>query len=440
MLQEWGIYHLKKGNSVGPAVPLYNTTEKDIQIMNVTKMNGPVYRLGVNINEPGYLFEGLWPIPNGVSINSYLVKGEKTALIDLTQEMAPLMDSLSMQIEQTGVKPEELDYVIVNHMEPDHSGMLKEFAGKNSKARFICSEKAVPLLQQFSSVPAERIDAVKDGDTLDLGQGQVLTFYMIPNVHWPETMATWLESEKTLFPCDAFGSYGMVENEVFDDQLSVERAAFYEEEALRYYANIVAAFSMFVNKAIDKLGPLDIKVIAPSHGIVWRKDPSRIIDHYKRYASYAKGPAEAEICLVWASMYGNTEKAISPLIRGIKEEGLAVNVFRVPQDDIGYILASAWKSAGLVLAMPTYEYKMFPPMATVVDDLMVKRVQNKKVLRVGSFGWVGGAEKDFRARTEKAGWDIMDSIEFQGCPSEEDLVKLEEAGRALAKKVKEFAG
>ncbi|MDC7221440.1 MAG: FprA family A-type flavoprotein [Spirochaetales bacterium] len=408
--------------------------------MNITKMSGPVYRMGVNIHEEGYLFEGLWPIPDGVSINSYLVQGDKTAVIDLTQETAGLVESLSRQIEMTGTALEDLDYVIVNHMEPDHSGMLKDFVSKNKKARFICSEKAVPLLQQFCSVPEDRIDSVKDGDTLDLGQGQVLTFFMVPNVHWPETMVTWLDSEKTLFACDAFGSYGKVEDEIFDDQLSDERAAFYEKEALRYYANIVASFSMFVDKAIAKLAGLDIKIIAPSHGIVWRKNPAKIIEHYQRYASYAKGPAEKEVCLVWASMYGNTEKAVSPLIRGLKEEGVEVNLFRVPQDDLGHILAAAWKSAGLIFAMPTYEYKMFPPMATVVDDLMIKKVKNKKVLRVGSFGWVGGAEKDFRTRTEKAGWDIMDSVEFQGCPTEEDLKNVENSARELAKQIKEFVG
>jgi anaerobic nitric oxide reductase flavorubredoxin len=406
--------------------------------MNITKMNGPVYRLGVNINEKGYLFEGLWPVPNGVSINSYLVMGEKKALIDMTQEVFALMDSLTQQIEQAGISPDQLDYIIVNHMEPDHSGMLRDFAKTNKKARFICSEKAVPLLEQFCSIPADRVDSVKDGDTLDLGDGQVLSFCMIPNVHWPETMATYLESEKTLFSCDAFGSYGTVEDAVFDDQLSEERAVFYEEEALRYYANIVATFSLFVDKAIKKITDLEIKVIAPSHGIVWRKEPQRIIDDYRRYVSYANGPAEPEVCLVWASMYGNTEKAVAPLIRGIKKEGLDVKVFRVPQDDLGHILAASWKAAGLVLAMPTYEYKMFPPMAQVVEDLMIKKVRNKKVLRAGSFGWVGGAEKDFRTRTEKAGWDIMDSVEFQGCPNEDDLAQVEEAASELARKIKEF--
>jgi anaerobic nitric oxide reductase flavorubredoxin len=406
--------------------------------VNVTKMNGPVYRLGANIHEDGYLFEGLWPIPDGVSINSYLVKGEKTALIDLTQDTSSLVDSLKRQIELTGTVLEEIDYVIVNHMEPDHSGMLGEFASSNPRARFICSEKAVPLLQEFCQIPADRVDAVKDGDTLDLGAGQILTFYMIPNVHWPETMVTWFEAEKTLFSCDAFGSYGRVEDEVFDDQLSEQRAAFYEKEALRYYSNIVASFSLFVNKAIEKLGGFDIRVIAPSHGIVWRKDPARIIDHYKRYASYAKGPAEKEVCLIWSSMYGNTEKAVSPLIRALKEEGIEVSMFRVPQDDMGHILASAWKSAGIIFAMPTYEYKIFPPMATAIEELMLKKVKNKKVLRIGSFGWVGGAEKDFRNRTEKAGWDIMDSVEFQGCPTDEDLKRVEKAGRELAEKIKEF--
>ena len=137
-------------------------------------------------------------------------------------------------------------------------------------------------------------------------------------------------------------------------------------------------------------------------------------------------------------MYGNTEKAISPLIRGLKAEGVNVTLFRVPQDDLGHILASAWKSAGIIFAMPTYEYKMFPPMAQVVEDLMLKKVKNKKVLRVGSFGWVGGADKDFRSRTEKAGWDLMDSIEFQGCPTNDDIMKIEEAAKTLAKTINDF--
>lgn len=406
--------------------------------MNMLKMSDHVYRLGVNIEEKGYLFEGLWPVPNGVSINSYMVMGEKCALIDMTQDMSSLIDAFTQQIEQTGIAPEDLDYVIVNHMEPDHSGMLKTFAEANSKARFVCSEKAAGLLNRFSSIDSDRIDTVKAGDTLDLGKGVILSFYLIPNVHWPETMVTYYEGEKTVFSCDAFGSYGTVDDCVFDDQLSDERAAFYETEALRYYANIVASFSLFVEKAITKLAPLDIEVIAPSHGIVWRKNPSVIINHYKRYASYAKGPAEAEVCLVWASMYGNTEKAIAPLIRGIKSEGIDVTVFRVPQDDIGYILASAWKSSGLVFAMPTYEYKIFPPMAQVIDDFLLKKIKNKKVLRLGSFGWVGGADKDFRARTEKSGWDVMDSIEFQGCPTEDDLAVVEKAGIELAQMIKEF--
>nr|WP_232371230.1 FprA family A-type flavoprotein [Desulfogranum marinum] len=401
-------------------------------------MSENVFQLKVNIEEPGYLFEGLWPVPNGVSINSYLVKGEKTAIIDLTQDIYDLTQSFELQLEQAGAGLEALDFVIINHMEPDHSGLLRDLAKRNSTCRFVCSKKAAPLLEQFSSVPMDRVDTVEDGDSLDLGHGMVLHFHLIPNVHWPETMATYLDRAKILFPCDAFGSYGAVKDQVFDDQLSEERAAFFEQEALRYYANIVATFSPFVEKAINKLDSLEINVIAPSHGIVWRKDPAVIINHYKRYASYAKGPAEPEVCLVWASMYGNTGKSIASLIKGIRSEGVDITVFRAPQDDLGHMLAAAWKSAGLVFAMPTYEYKMFPPMAQVIEDLMVKKIKNRKVLRVGSYGWVGGAEKDFRKKTEKAGWDIMDSIEFQGCPTDSDLCAMEEAGKELAQKIKQF--
>lgn len=407
--------------------------------MNSTRVSENVFQIRVNIEDSGYLFEGLWPVPNGVSINSYLVKGAKTAIIDLTQDIYELAQSFELQLAQSGTSLESLDFVVINHMEPDHSGILRYLAERNQNCRFICSEKAAPLLQQFSSVPGDRVDIVSDGDSLDLGEGVVLHFYLIPNVHWPETMATYLESEKILFSCDAFGSYGAVKDQAFDDQLSKERAAFFEQETLRYYANIVATFSPFVEKAITKLADLKINVIAPSHGIVWRRDPAAIIEHYRRYASYARGPAEPEVCLVWASMYGNTGKSVAALVKGIKSEGVAVTIFRVPQDDIGNILAAAWKSAGLAFAMPTYEYKMFPPMAQVIEDLMVKKIKNRKVLRIGSYGWVGGAEKDFRTRTEKAGWDIMESIEFQGCPGESDLAAIEKAGQQLAKDVKNFS-
>nr|WP_320011517.1 FprA family A-type flavoprotein [uncultured Desulfobulbus sp.] len=395
--------------------------------MNIKQVMDDIYRLSVNIEDKDYLFEGIWPIPHGISINGYLIKGEKNVLIDLTQDIFNFPQEFTNQLGGATLNIEDIDILVVNHMEPDHSGWLREFCKKNSKAVIYCTKKAIPLLEAFADVATDRAIAITDGQILEVGDYE-LQFFETPNIHWPETMMTYERKRNILFACDAFGSYGSIdENAIFDDQLSSEKHKFFEEEALRYYANIVATFSPFVLKGLTKLGGLDIKVICPSHGIIWRNDPSVIIEHYKRYAEYAKGPAEREVTVIWSSMYGNTKQVLNMVIETIRKRNIPVHVFQVPGDEIGYILASAWKSAGLIFGMPTYEYKMFPPMAHVVEELQVKKVTNKKVFRFGSYGWVGGAQKDFDNKTEKSGWDKLGSYEWQGAPTEEDQAAMQKA-------------
>ncbi len=396
--------------------------------MKIQKIVDEVYRLSVNIEDKDYLFEGIWPIPNGVSINSYLIKGDQNVLIDMTQDVMRFPEEISRQIESASLALEDIDIVVVNHMEPDHSGWLGEFCRKNTKAKLYCSAKAVPLLEAFASVPADRAVVVSDGMILPIGEDYELQFFDTPNIHWPETIMTYERKRGILFSCDAFGSYGAVdEDAVFDDQISDEKHAFYEKEALRYYANIVATFSNFVIKGLEKLAGLDVKVICPSHGIIWRENPGVIIDHYKRYAEYSKGPGEKEVTLVWSSMYGNTKQMLAPIIEVLRGRKIPVHVYQVPTDDIGHILGDAWKSAGLIFGMPTYEYKMFPPMAHVIEELMLKRVKNKKVFRFGSYGWSGGAQRDFDAKTEKSGWDVVGTCEWQGAPKAEDRDAIRQA-------------
>ncbi|MDA3955679.1 FprA family A-type flavoprotein [Oceanispirochaeta sp.] len=406
--------------------------------MKSVEITKGVYRMGVNI-EPGNLFEGIWSIPDGTSINSYVVKGDKTAVIDLTQNKDDFPRSITSQMEEIGVSPANIDYIIVNHMEPDHSGWLRKFRTKNPEMEIYCSQKAVPLVNEFCGI-FDHVHAIKDGETLDLGQGKTLQFFDTPNIHWPETMMTFLVEDKILFSCDAFGSYGEVDdNAVFDDQLSSDQHEFFKKEALRYYANIVASFSAFVERGLKKLSGLDIRMICPSHGIIWRENPAVIVERYARYASYLKGPACAEITVIWGSMYGNTAKLVSEVIKGIRSEKIPVHQYRVPEDDIGFILADAWKSAGIVLGMPTYEYQMFPPMAHVIDDFNRKKVQNKKAFRFGSYGWSGGAEKELGTATEKLHWDFLESVEWQGAPGEAEMKMAFQRGRELAVLVKEFA-
>ncbi|HKL22892.1 MAG TPA: FprA family A-type flavoprotein [Tichowtungia sp.] len=408
--------------------------------MKINRIVDEIYRISVNIEDKDYLFEGIWPIPNGVSINGYLIKGEQNILIDLTQDIMDFPAEFSRQIESASVSFEDIDILVVNHMEPDHSGWLGEFCKVNTKAKIYCTEKAIPLLKAFADVPAERAIAIEDGMTITSGDYE-LQFFNTPNVHWPETMMTYEKKRGILFSCDAFGSYGAVdEDAAFDDQISDEKQEFYQKEAIRYYANIVASFSNFVLKGLDKLGGLDINIICPSHGIIWRENPGKIVELYKRYAEYAKGPAEKEVTLVWSSMYGNTKQVVSTLIEVLRSRKIPVHVFQVPGDDVGHILGDAWKSAGLIFGMPTYEYKMFPPMAHVIDELLLKKVKNRKVFRFGSFGWAGGAQRDFNAKTEKSGWDVVGTFEWQGAPTDEDHTAIREAVEAYCDELEAFSG
>lgn len=404
--------------------------------MKAVKITEGIYCLPVNLASY-QLFEGMWPMPNGISINSYVVQGEKTALIDLTEDIDSKPQEFEAELLSIPVPAADIDYLVLNHMEPDHTSWLPAFHAKNPGLAIYTTAKAANLLKSFYDIE-QNVHVVKDGDSLDLGGGKVLHFYETPNIHWPETMMTFEESSGILFSCDAFGSYGSLNDVYFDDQLSTTQHDFFLNEALRYYANIVASFSTFVSRGINRLSDLDIKIIAPSHGIIWRENPAAIIESYTRFASYMNGPAEPEVTVVWSSMYGNTGKLLNHIVQGVRSEGLPVHIHRVPDEHVGIILASAWKSAGLVLGMPTYEYEMFPPMAWTLDMFRRKKIINKKVLRFGSAGWSGGAQRELTALTEKLKWEFLDPIEWMGAPTEREFELALNQGRALARQVKQY--
>jgi len=325
-------------------------------------------------------------------------------------------------LNELNIDPQSIEYLIINHMEPDHSGWIEDLKRIKKDFKVVCSEKAAELLEHFY-MHTDNITVVGDNDILDLGNGHILQFVEIPNVHWPDTIATFDTLTGTLFSCDAFGSFGQALESNYDDMLTDEQIEFYEKEAVRYYSNIVAAFSLPVKKAIEKCALLPIKIVAPGHGIVWRKNPKKIINDYARYASYQKGPAKEEITIIWGSMYGMTEKAVDHVVKVLEDEKIKFHIHRVPETSWGTILTSVWTSTGVILAMPTYEYKMFPPMAAVLEELGKKKVLNRKALRFGSYGWSGGAQKELEEIMDKyrMGWDFLEPVEFRGSAKEEDL-------------------
>ncbi|HHU37576.1 MAG TPA: FprA family A-type flavoprotein [Treponema sp.] len=402
--------------------------------MHAHTISDGVYAIHANIKTAAR-FEGIWPIPNGVTINSYLVHGEKTALIDLAKDWAGSITQFEAQLESVDSSFESIDYLVLNHLEPDHTAFLVELRRRNPNVQIISTPKGIAMVRNFFKI-TEGLREVKTGDTLDLGGGRILEFYETPNIHWPETMMTYDSKDKILFSCDGFGSYGTLGDRIFDDEFTEEEHVFFEKETLRYYSNIVASFSPFVTKALAKLSDLQVKVVAPSHGMVWRKNPSTILDRYERYAGYNTGaPLEKHICIIWGSMYGYTRAGLEAVIEGIEELKVPYTIHQVPDTDASFVLADAYKAAGLVIAMPTYEYKMFPPMAHVLDLFSRKHFTGKKALRIGSWGWSGGAKKEYEECISKLSWDSVESAEWQGIVTQEDLGLLKERGKILAQKV-----
>jgi flavorubredoxin len=391
--------------------------------MNPTEIRPGIHWVGVN-DRVTDLFEGQWPLPHGVSYNGYLVVGEKVSLVDSVK--APFAEELLQNIGQI-VSPERIAYLIVNHMEPDHSGALPLLLRVAPRAQILATKTALPLLASFYGIQ-DRARAVSDGETLDLG-GKTLSFHAIPFVHWPETMATYEATEKVLFPCDAFGGFGALDGVLYDDEADL---AHYEAEAIRYYANIVGAVSKPVLKAIEKLGGLSIEVIAPSHGLVWRRDPKRIVD---LYANLARMEGEPGVTVVYGSMYDHTRRMADSVAHGVAAARVPVKVVDAARVHPSFVIAEVWRRRGVVLGAPTYDGGILPAVEDVLRLLVRKRLANRTVGLFGSAGWQGGAVRKMADEITPLGWDLVDKLEFKGAPTPDDLSRGEDLGRRVAERV-----
>ncbi|WP_319562476.1 FprA family A-type flavoprotein [Marispirochaeta sp.] len=397
--------------------------------MIATSLRENVYAITVN-DRTTDLFEGLWPISQeGVSYNSYLIQDDKSALIDLTKEFKT--DEL---FENVGMikSIQEIDYLVVNHMEPDHTGAMKALYRLNPAITILCTPKARPMIENYYGI-TENVREVSDGEEISLGK-RTLKFFHTPFVHWPETMMTYLVEDKILFSCDGFGGYGALTGAVFDDQ--IRDLDFYVKESLRYYTNIVAKFTKPVLNAIEKLTDFPVAIIAPSHGVIWRENPGTIVELYQKWSEYGKGDNEKGVTLLYGTMYGNTEQMMNYVAKGLSSEGVPVDIFDVARTHMSYILPSLWVNRGVIIGAPTYEGSLYPAMSLALEEASIKRVINKKAAYFGSFGWSGGALRQIRKMVESIKWEILDTLEFAGGPTDDELEKAFEFGAAFARDIK----
>lgn len=393
------------------------------------KINENYTYVGVNDRETER-FEGQWPLPNGVSYNSYIVCGEKTALLDAVK--VTKIDDFKEKIEEAlGGKP--LDYLVVHHMEPDHSSSIEFVREWYPDVKIVGNKATRLMLKAFYGI--DEILEVGEGDTLDLGDGIELTFYRTPMVHWPESMVSYEKKYKTLFSQDAFGSFGTLDGGIFDDELNW---AYYEDEARRYFTNIVGKFYAQVRPALKKLSALDIKQIFPIHGPLHRAHPERIM---KCYEDWCNLKTEEGVVIVYGSMYGNTARAADVFARALAEEGIKnIRLFDVSKTHASFIQSEIWKYKGLVVASCTYNNGLFFPMVALCHILKANRLTNRVFATFGSYSWSGGALKELKAFGEECKYDMIDDfVEFKSAPTKEDLEHLRAVAKKMAARIRETA-
>lgn len=373
--------------------------------MNVKEITDGVYYAGVN-DRVTALFEGLWPIPEGVSYNSYIVKGEKgTALIDTVRidEVREFLDNIS-RIQ--GGKP--IDYLVINHMEPDHSGSIPEVVRAYPGVKIVGNVQTIGMIKGFYHIDDDsRFLEVKDGDTLNLG-GKTLKFYLTPMVHWPETMMTYLEENGTLFSGDAFGTFGALNGAVTDCEMETDR---YFPEMYRYYADIVGKYGKFVQRALARLSGVDIKWICSTHGPVWHSRIGEVVGLVDRLSRYESEPG---VVIVYGSMYGNTAEMAEEVARGLAEAGVTKIIMHdASHSTMSQMIADAYRYEGLVVGSATYSMRLFPPVEEFMNAMETREIKNKVFASFGSFTWakgiVGSKMDDYVSRMglDSVGYVVM---------------------------------
>ena len=376
-------------------------------------------------------FENLFPIPKGVSYNSYVLLDEKTVLFDTADE------SISRQYIENVVHAlngRPLDYMVVQHMEPDHCAMIDDMLRRYPEAKMVCSAKAVGMFAQFYGTDvAARALVVKEGDKLSTGE-HTLHFVMAPMVHWPEVMVTYDEKDKILFSADAFGTFGALAGNIFNDEITFDTT--WMNDARRYYTNIVGKYGVQVQALLKKAASLDIEMICPLHGPIWRKDLGLLMEKYQKWSTYE--PEDKTVMIAYATMYGNTENAANVLAGMLADKGVKnIAMYDVSETDVSELVAESFRCSHLVLAAPTYNSRIQPKMEAYLSDIKALNLQNRTVAVIDNGTWAATAGKQMIGTLEgmKNMTILENTISIKSALAENQLGALEALADELAKQV-----
>lgn len=390
--------------------------------MKITEILPGIHYVGVN-DRTTTLFEALWPLPYGVTYNSYLVVGDKIALVDTVEEG---FGSRFFEHIREVIGDRKVDYLVINHMEPDHSSSIESLRRIYPDVEIVGNAKTLQMVEGFYGIAGNTLE-VRDGETLALGAGKTLTFYLAPMVHWPETMVTYCNEQKVLFSGDAFGTFGALNGGIIDSQLTLD--AFWDEMR-RYYACIVGKYGAPVQRALEKLRTLEIGTICSTHGPVWQREIPRVMEIYDRLSRYEGEPG---VVIAYGSMYGNTAQMAERIARELAEAGeTKIFVYNLSTADTSVVLRDIFRYDTLIVGSPTYNGELFPQVEQLLSKIANRCIPHRNFAYFGSFCWAGAAVRRMKEFTERMKWEAAcDPVEMkQGFSA-----SCHEVCRTLARKV-----
>lgn len=397
----------------------------------VRKVTENLYWVGANDRRLA-LFENIHPIPRGVSYNSYLLLDKKTVLFD-TVDWSVCRQFL--ENVETVLDGRNLDYLVINHIEPDHGASIEEILLRYPQAKIISTEKAFMLMRQFGFPVDEKMEEVKEGDTKSFGEHTV-AFVEAPMVHWPEAMVTFDTTNGVLFSADAFGSFGALDGKLFNDEVNFDRD--WIDDARRYYTNIVGKYGPHVQSLLKKASSIDIKMICPLHGPVWRTDIGYFLDKYNKWSSYE--PEEKGVMIAYASMYGNTESAASSLAASLVEKGMKnVVLYDVSNTHVSTLISETFRFSHIVLACVTYNLGIFPPMHNYLIDMKALNLQKRTFSIVENGSWAaksGSLIREFLDQEMKQIDLLEDTLTINSAMNEDSLPQLDSLADSIIASMK----